>query len=99
MRDIQNRVWKFCEVNKLNSHISERFVNLAVNLEKRSRNVLKLSANGKDSLRYKDELKLEVGELFFDIINISNTLNIDLNEALESVLDKKEGKLLISQDA
>ncbi len=92
MKDIQNKVWKFCEKYKLNEHIRERFVNLVSNLDKHGNNIMKLSDHGREPLKYKEELKLEVGQLFFDIINLSNTLNIDLNEALETILAKYEKK-------
>ncbi len=92
MKDIQNKVWKFCEKHKLNEHIRERFVNLVSNLDKHGNSIMKLSDHGKEPLRYKEELKSEVGQLFFDIINLSNTLNIDLNEALETIFSKYEKK-------
>lgn len=91
MKDLQNKVWKFCEDNKLNEHVKERLLNLLGNLEKHSKNIITLSEHGVNPNKYSEELRLEFGELLFSVINSANTLNVDLHEALESTL-KIKGK-------
>lgn len=89
MNDLQNKIWLFCEDNNLNEHIKERLMNLLGNLDKHSRSIIALSDHGNNPDKYKEELKVEFGELLFEIINVANTLNIDINEALELVMNKK----------
>ena len=91
MKDLQNKVWKFCEDNHLNEHVRERLLNLLGNLDKHSKNIITLSEHGFNPDKYSDELKSEFGELLFSIINSANTLNVDLHEALEQAM-KKKGK-------
>ncbi|MEK6918756.1 MAG: hypothetical protein AABW73_01825 [Nanoarchaeota archaeon] len=92
MRDIQNRVWKFCEDYKLNEHPKERLINLLSNFDKHSMSIIILSEHGANPDKYSDEIKSEFGELLLGLINSANTLNVDLHEALDLVLKKKSKK-------
>ena len=44
-------------------------------------------------LTYKEELKSELGDLFFSVITIANSFDVDLEEALNMVLKKYERRL------
>ena len=92
MKDIQNKVWNFCESNNLNEHLKERLLNLLGNMDKHSKNIITLSEHGSNPDKYSEELRSEFGELLFGIINSANTLNVDLHEALEQSLSKKSKK-------
>jgi len=43
--------------------------------------------------KYREELKSELGDLLYSIITIANSFNVDLEEALNIVLEKYKKRL------
>ncbi|MFT4304822.1 MAG: MazG nucleotide pyrophosphohydrolase domain-containing protein [Candidatus Woesearchaeota archaeon] len=58
-----------------------------------AKEILKMSNYGKKEIEYKEELKMELGDVLYSLITIANTYNIDLEEALNQVLQKYETRL------
>jgi len=44
-------------------------------------------------LEYREELKSELGDLLYSIITIANSFDVDLEEALNMVLEKYKSRL------
>ena len=58
-----------------------------------AKEILKMSDYGRKPLKYRKELKSELGDLLYSIITIANSFDIDLEEALNMVLEKYEKRL------
>ena len=52
-----------------------------------------MSDYGRKPLEYREELKSELGDLLYSVITIANSFDIDLEEALNRVLEKYEKRL------
>ena len=93
MKDIQEKVKIFCEKNELNSPIEHRVLDTMSELGEVAKEVLKMSNYGKHPVRYNNKLKMELGDVFYSIITIANAFEIDLDEALNKVLEKYEQRM------
>jgi len=93
MKDIQEKVKLFCEKNELNSLIEHRVLDTMSELGEVAKEVLKMSNYGKHPFRYNNKLKMELGDVFYSIITIANAFEIDLDEALNKVLEKYEQRM------
>lgn len=58
-----------------------------------AKEILKMSDYGKRPIKYREELRSELGDLFYSLITIANSFDIDLEKALEIVLAKYEKRL------
>ena len=99
MREIQKRVKEFCKKNKLGSSVEHRVLDTLSELGEVAKEILKMSDYGKKPINYKEELKSELGDLFYSLITIANYFDIDLGEALNIVLEKYEKRLKKSGSA
>ena len=48
---------------------------------------------GRKPFAYREEIKSEIGDLLFSLIALANSLDVDLEDALEIVLEKYEKRL------
>ncbi len=93
MKDIQNKIKIFCKKHQLESPIEHRILDTMSELGEVAKEILKMSDYGKKPLKYKDELKSELGDLLFSVITIANSFDVNLEEALNMVLEKYEKRL------
>lgn len=93
MKELQQKVKKFCKENKLESPIEHRVLDTMSELGEVAKEILKMSDYGRKPLKYREELKSELGDLQYSIITIANTYDIDLEEALDIVLEKYKKRL------
>lgn len=84
----QEKVKCFVEKNNINSSIEVRLIDLYSEIGEFSKEVLKGNSYGKKSFEQTKESKNELGDVFFSLICVANLLDVDLGEALESVIDK-----------
>ena len=94
MKDIQKKVKLFCEKNELNSPIEHRVLDTMSELGEVAKEILKMSNYGKHPVKYNNNLKMELGDVLFSIITIANVFEIDLDEALNKVLEKYEKRMV-----
>ena len=93
MKDIQEKIKKFCEENDMESPIEYRVLDTISELGEVAKEILKMTDYGKKPIEYRDELKSELGDVFYSLITIANTFDIDLENALEQVLKKYKKRL------
>ena len=93
MKEIQERIKEFCEKNELESPIKHRVLDTMSELGEVAKEVLKMSNYGRKDLEYREELKHELGDLLYSLITIANTFDIDLEEAVNVVIEKYEKRL------
>jgi len=93
MKEIQEKIKKFCKENDMESPAEHRVLDTMSELGEVAKEILKMSDYGRKPLEYREELKSELGDLLFSVITIANTFDIDLGEALNMVLKKYEQRL------
>ena len=94
MKKIQSRIEIFCNENNLNSNAEIRLLDLVSEVGEVSKEILKASDYGKRDYKVNESLVLEIGDLFFSLITLANSLQIDLEEALEKVLLKYQTRII-----
>lgn len=91
--EFQNRVQTFCEKNDMLVSTENRMLDLVSEVGEVAKEILKMNSYGKQGLEYREEFKEELGDLFFALIALANTMNINLEDALNIVLAKYEKRL------
>ncbi len=93
MKEIQEKIKKFCKKNNLESPAEYRVLDTMAELGEVAKEILKMSDYGKKPIEYRKELKSEIGDLLYSLITIANYFDIDLEDALNLVLEKYEKRL------
>ncbi len=93
MKNIQNKIENFCNENNLNSDAEVRLLDLVSEVGEVSKEILKASDYGRSEYQVNENIELEIGDLFFSLITLANSLQIDLEKALSKVLDKYQGRI------
>jgi len=91
---VQSNIKEFCEKYDLSAPLEHRALDLVSEVGEVAKEILKMSDYGKKPLRINDEIKSEIGDVFFVLTIIANQLDISLDEALAAVLQKYEKRLL-----
>ena len=77
----------------LNIKPEYRLIDLSSELGEVSKQVLKQTGYGERDLKRTDDLEEELGDLYFALIALANTMNIDLDFALEKVIEKYKERI------
>jgi NTP pyrophosphatase (non-canonical NTP hydrolase) len=93
MKELQAKIKKFYKEHNLESPIEHRVLDTLSELGEVAKEILKMSDYGRKPIKYKEELKFELGDLFYSIITIANSFDINLEEALNMVLEKYKKRL------
>ena len=93
MKEIQEKIKQFCKENNLESSAEHRVLDTMSELGEVAKEILKMSNYGKKPIEYKEELKHELGDVFYSLITLANTFDIDLEDALKQVLEKYKERL------
>ena len=93
MQEIQAKIKKFCKENNLESPPEYRLLDLMSELGEVSHEVLRTSNYGKKPIIPTKEIESELGDVFYSLITVANHFNVDLEKALEIVLEKYKERL------
>ncbi|MBA3064528.1 nucleotide pyrophosphohydrolase [Candidatus Woesearchaeota archaeon] len=93
MKEIQEKIKKFCKEYNLESPPEYRVLDTMSELGEVAKEILKMSDYGRKPIEYNEELKSELGDLLYSLITIANSFGIDLEEALNMILEKYEKRL------
>ncbi len=93
MKELQEKIKIFCKEYNLDSPVEHRILDTMSELGEVAKEILKMSDYSRKPLKYRDELKSELGDLFYSIITIANSFDIDLEEALNMALEKYKKRL------
>lgn len=93
MKESQQKIKEFCKKHNLESPPEHRVLDTMSELGEVAKEILKMSDYGRKPIKYRDELKSELGDLFYSLITIANSFDIDLEEALNLVFEKYEKRL------
>lgn len=93
MKDLQLKVKNFCLKNHLDAPIEIKMLDLISEFGEVSKEVIKMSDYGKHEYKYREEFASELGDLFYSLITVANTFDVDLEEMLNEALQKYEKRL------
>lgn len=93
LNDLQNRIKKFVEENQLNSPEEACVLDLVSEVGEAAKEILKMTDYGRSPLKKNEEIKEEIGDVFYSLIVLANKFNISLEEALELALKKYQKRL------
>jgi len=94
MKKIQEEIKIFCKENNLESPVEHRVLDTMSELGEVAKEILKMSNYGRKPIEYKTELKSELGDVLYSLITVANTFDIDLEDALNQVIDKYKRRLV-----
>ena len=92
MNDIQEKVNDLIKKYNLESSAEIRYIDLVTEVGELGKEILKGNDYGRKELTNTDNLELELGDVFFSLICVANGLNIDMQNALNSVLEKYKNR-------
>ena len=90
MRHLQHKVKNFCDQHNLSTSSEARFLDIVSELGEMAKEILLYSDYGKKTIDHSARLEEEVGDIIFSLIALSNSLDIDMEVALDKVLKKYE---------
>lgn len=93
MKKVQEKIKQFCRENNLESPAEHRLLDLISELGEVAKEVLKTTDYGRKPRQPRKEIKSELGDVFYSLITVANSLDVDLEEALELVLEKYRRRL------
>jgi len=93
MKELQEKIKKFCQEHNLESPAEFRILDTMSELGEVAKEILKMSDYGRKPLKYRGELKSELGDLLYSIVTIANSFDVDLEDALNVVLEKYKKRL------
>ncbi|XOB40897.1 MAG: MazG nucleotide pyrophosphohydrolase domain-containing protein [Candidatus Nealsonbacteria bacterium] len=93
MKKIQQRVKEFCKKYDLEYSPEYHLLDTMSELGEVTKEVLKMTDYGKKPLKFKEEIKSELGDVIYSLVTVANSFNVDLEQALEMVLEKYEKRL------
>lgn len=85
---LQKKIELFSKKYNLEGSIDIRFLDLTSEVGELSKEIIKGSNYGSKKFEKTENLESEIGDVFFSLIMLSNKLNIDLEEALNTSLKK-----------
>lgn len=99
MKALQEKVGQFVERYGLETSVEARLFDLTAEVGELAKEVLKGSRYGKSPLTLGDEWGGEMGDVFFALICLANSTEVDLDAALMGVLEKYQRRLGDKGDA
>lgn len=96
MQDLQNLVKTFCDQQDWHTPIEHRFLDLTSEVGEVAKEILMITNYGKKPFVLPEDtthLSNELGDVFFSLIAIANTCEIDLEASLKAVLQKYTNRI------
>ena len=93
MRELQEKIKKFCKENNLESPPEHRILDLMSELGEVSKEVLKMSDYGRKKPEFREEIKSELGDALYSLITVANSFDVDIEDAANIVLEKYKKRL------
>lgn len=93
LKTLQQKIKDFVNKNNLDSPTEFRVLDLVSETGEVAKEILKMTNYGNAELKINDEVKLELGDTLYSLIVVANKLDVNLDEALNLVLQKYEKRL------
>jgi len=89
----QKKVNKFIEENKIKTKVEFRVLDLLSEAGELSKEFLKATDYGKEEFIPTKDWKIELGDLYFCLLSLANSSQVDLDEVLKKVFEKYENRI------
>ena len=86
--EIQEKVKKFCEEHNLTGSAEIRMLDLVSEIGEVAKEIIKTTDYGKKEAEYRKEIESELGDALFSLMTVANTYDVDMEAALNKVLEK-----------
>jgi NTP pyrophosphatase (non-canonical NTP hydrolase) len=93
IQELQKKIKQFSKENNLDSSPEYKILDTVSELGEVAKEILKMTNYGKNKAEFRDEIKSELGDLLYSVTTIANSLDVNLEEAVKSVLAKYEKRL------
>ncbi len=93
MENLQKKVKEFVEKHQLEQKVEISALDLVSEIGEVTKEILKSSEYGRKEPKYREELKEELGDVFYSLINLANHYQVDLEEALVIAVEKYERRI------
>ena len=93
MNEMQEKVKRFCIKHDLDHPVEHRLIDIMSELGEVAKDILVETDYGHRGIKDPKNLEEELGDLQYSIITLANALDIDLDFALEKVLEKYEDRI------
>ena len=90
MEDAQKTIRDFNAKYNLAGSIETRFIDLSSEIGELGKEILEGTNYGEKEFSRTDNLESEFGDVLFSLISVANCAGVDLNAAMEKVLNKYE---------
>ncbi|MBT4649094.1 nucleotide pyrophosphohydrolase [bacterium] len=98
MQKLQKKVQDFFQDNNLELSVEHRVVDLMSEVGELSKEILLSTSYGKSEFKSTDNLKNELGDVFYSLIVLANSFDIDMEEVLDKTLDKYSKRMKEKSD-
>ena len=89
----QLRVQEFVDLHQLSSDANTRLLDLMSETGDLSKEMLRATEYGKHAFTPNDAWRDEIGDVYFALLCLANTTDVDLNDALARALEKYANRL------
>ncbi len=97
MKKIQEKINKFCKDKNLDSTLEIKVLDLVSEVGEVSKEIIKGTDYGKKDFKITENTESEIGDVLFSLITIANQLDVDLEIALEKVLEKYQKRFEVKK--
>jgi NTP pyrophosphatase (non-canonical NTP hydrolase) len=93
MKTLQQKIKDFTSTHNLDCPIEHRALDLVSEIGEVAKEIIKMSNYGTKKPAFREELKGELGDVLFSLTVLANQLDVDLEDALNLVLEKYQKRL------
>lgn len=93
IQELQEKIREFSRENNLDSAPEYKIIDTMSELGEVAKEMLKMTDYGKNQMKFREDIKLELGDLLYSVITIANSLDVDLEEAMHNAMIKYEKRL------
>lgn len=93
MKKLEDKVAAFAEEHGLDHSHETAILDLVSEVGEVAKEILSSTDYGSTSFKTTKELELEVGDVYYSLITLAGTLDIDLEKALDLALEKYKERI------
>ena len=91
--EFQKKVKEFMDENKINNPVEYRMLDLVDEIGELSKEICKMAEYGTKEPVFRQEVKTELGDVFYSLITVANYYKVDLMDALDIVINKYKKRI------
>jgi NTP pyrophosphatase (non-canonical NTP hydrolase) len=91
--EFQNKVKKFMDENGMNNPVENRMLDLVDEIGEVSKEINKMSSYGTKQPEFREEIVMELGDVFYSLVTVANYYDVDLLKSLDMAVEKYEKRI------